>query len=142
MMEMKYLKVSTSPDAEAGLPSSAYSLDVPDDASPGRSSPVWIIRRFIGFLNSYLQITSPGYQHGAPERKISFIVFLTMFICFVFSLFFLFTAGDVCSSHQQGLDRLRAERDHLAAELAALRAPLVDQPNIVDNAIIPPPVIP
>ncbi len=98
-------------------------FDEDDDASspPRRSSPVWYLRKFFQKMNTYLQITSPGYQHGSTERKLSFFAFLFMFICLIWTLVFVFSAGDMCSSHQQGLERLRAERDHLAAELEALR---------------------
>ncbi len=111
--------------------------DDEEESTPRRSSPVWFIRKFFRKINTYLQITSPAYQHGATERKLSFIVFLLMFVCFIWTSFFLFSGGDVCSSHQQGLDRLRAERDHLAAELEALRPKQPNPPANDDGAVIP-----
>jgi hypothetical protein len=120
-MEMKYMKVPMGFQDQPVAASSSFFPDAEDDSSPRRSSPVWILRRIFGVMNSYLQITSPGYQHGPSERKLSFFVFMFMFICFICTSLFVFTGGDQCSSHQQGLERLRAERDHLQAELALLR---------------------
>lgn len=106
-----------------GIPVSEHVEEelTPAASSRRTSSPVMVIRRIFQRANTYLQITSPGYQHGAPERKLSFAAFLLMFTCFIFTAFFVFTGGDVCSSHQQGLERLRAERDQLQAELNLLR---------------------
>ena len=110
-MEMKYLRV---PTAESSLP---------PDESPRHSSSVGV-KRAVRWLNSYVQITSPAYQHGKPERKLSLIIFLVFFVCFVFSMLFIFSAGDMCASHSQGLERLRMERDQLKAEIIELRGQL------------------
>lgn len=117
---MKYMKVSPGALEQGSGDSSSFFAD--EDSSPRRSSPVWMLRRIFGIINSYIQITSPAYQHGPSERKLSFLVFIFMFICVIFTSFFVFSGGDACSSHQQGLERLRAERDHLLAELAALKS--------------------
>lgn len=110
MMELKYLGVPAEEgDLESGERRSAR-------------------RRALVILNQYAQITSSAYQHGMGERKLSFTLFLVMFVCFVFTLVFLFSGGDMCASHVEGLARLRAENDHLRAQLAKLTSDRIEAP--------------
>jgi hypothetical protein len=81
-----------------------------------------------------LQVTSPAYQQTGGERKVAFFAFMFMFICFIFTSFFVFTSGDVCHSYQQGMERLRAERDMLRNEIAILKQSL----PVADDAPSPP----
>ena len=111
-MEMKYLKV---PTVEEGGVASSSSLD---DVSP-RRPVLGSLRGFFRYCNSILHITNP--QQSSSEKKIAFFAFMLLFVCFIFTSFFVFSGGDVCSSYQQGLERLRAENEHLAKELAELR---------------------
>lgn len=126
-MEMKYLKVPTADDLESS------SSSVPIDEPSPRHSLRWL-RRVFRFFNSYLQVTSPAYQQTGGERKVAFFAFMCMFICFIFTSFFVFTGGDVCHSYQQGMERLRAERDMLRNELSLLRQSL----PALNEALIPP----
>lgn len=126
---MKYLKVPT-----------AESSVLHADESPRHSSSS--VKRAVRWLNSYVQITSPAYQHERAERKLSLTIFLIFFVCFIFSMVFVFSGGDVCFSHAQGLERLRIERDHLREEIVALKAQLAgpsevtsEEPQLADHVI-------
>lgn len=112
-MELKYMGL----DVEAGYPV---------DDSPVRSTSR---KRFANTINGYLQITSAVYQHGVPERKLSFLIFLIFFVCFISSAFSLFTVRDVCFSHKEGLERLIAERDLLREQLAKFGAKATNTTN-------------
>lgn len=125
-MEMKYLKVPTADDLESS--SSSAPIDEPSQTRSFRS-----LRRVFRFFNAFLQVTSPAYQQTGGERKVAFFAFMLMFICFIFTSFFVFTGGDVCHSYHQGIERLRAERDMLRNEIALLKQSL----SISDDA--PPP---
>lgn len=116
-MEMKYLKVPTADDLESS--SSSAPIDEPSQTRSYRS-----LRRVFRFFNAFLQVTSPAYQQTGGERKVAFFAFMLMFICFIFTSFFVFTGGDVCHSYHQGMERLRAERDILRNEIALLKQSL------------------
>jgi hypothetical protein len=112
MLEMKYLKV---PTVEEGGVASSSSVE---EASPRRPM-LGSLRALFRYCNSMLHITNQ--QQSSSEKKIAFFAFMVLFVCFFFTSFFVFSGGDVCSSYQQGLERLRAQNEHLAKELAQLR---------------------
>ena len=64
------------------------------------------------------------------ERILSVFAFFVSIVCFIYTLLSVFTLGqDVCSGYQQGLDRVKAQRDQLQIQLdAALRN--ISSPNI------------
>ena len=105
-MELSYLRVPT--DLEDGeILSSGFS--------PKRSS-----RGFIRKIFRKLNLNRFG---GVTERVLLVIMFFVFFTCFIYTLLSVFTGGDTCFAYQQGLDRLRAERDRLREELERLAKP-------------------
>jgi hypothetical protein len=121
MMEMTYLRVPQQPDPECGFPT-----DVVEVVSPRKSS---LVRRIVRFINSYLQITSSAYNHGTLERKLSFGVFMVLFSCFLFTCIYIASMGDMCGSYDEGIRRVKADRDRLLAEVSLLKTQLQAMTN-------------
>ena len=132
-MELKYLRVSPEEGVEEAIPRPV--------SSPTSRRSDSVPRQILRILHQYTQITSGAYQHGMPERKMSFGIFMIFFVCFIFSAFYFFTLGDVCSSYQEGLVRLRLDRDRLQAEVDRLTKELRSMGAVVGDQVMPPPPV-
>lgn len=117
MMEMKYLGVPNLEDPESLQSAESFSEE---------SMPEYSLRKkLIRFFNDYLQISALAYQHGPVERKLSFGVFMGLFVCFIYTAFSIFSFGDSCLGYEEGMARLRAEREFLQEALGSARSEIV-----------------
>lgn len=55
-----------------------------------------------------------------PEARISCVIFFILFVCFIHTLFSIFTYTNACFSYETGINSLIAERDMLRAKLGIL----------------------
>lgn len=118
MPELSYLRVPTA-DPEVGTDMQMYEEE--QLKAPRKVSPLVRVARYI---NTFLQISSPAYNHNAMERKLSFVVFLVLFSCFLFTCISAASMGDMCASFEDGIARVKVDRDRLAEEVAFLKAEL------------------
>lgn len=111
-IELSYQRVSTSDPESASSPGSI--AHTPKQVS--------LLRRVARVINNYLQIVSSS--HSVLERKLSFGVFLVLFCCFLFVCIFAASHGDMCGSYEEGIARVKLDRDRLAERVELLTAEL------------------